>query len=53
MKEPNMQYMIDALIETRKQLTIAMSHEEPIPINTLIDWCTQVEIALIKAGVKL
>jgi hypothetical protein len=42
--------MIDALIETRTQLTIAMSHEEPIPTKVLVEWCTQVEQALIKAG---
>lgn len=44
--------MIDALIETRTQLTIAMSHEDPIPTKVLVDWCTQVEQALEKAGVE-
>ena len=42
--------MINALVETRSQLTIAMSHEEPIPTKVLVDWCTQVEQALKKAG---
>ena len=42
--------MIDALVETRSQLTIAMSNEEPIPTKVLVDWCTQVEQALKKAG---
>ncbi len=42
--------MIDALIETRNQLTIALSHEESIPTKVLTEWCTKVEKALLKAG---
>lgn len=45
--------MIDALIHSHGQICIALTHDETIPIEVLVEWATKIETVLKKAGAKL
>ena len=42
--------MIDALINSYRDVTIALANQEPIPTKVLIQWADELEQALKKAG---